>query len=685
MKPLSFHFMKRPPLKNTSKSWGIISFVRHLWPYLRKHPWLLTSSVLCMLVYTFINRIFPFLIGYIIDKGIGLKQFSHIAWGVTVYAILMVIHTLCNFGQYYLFQIYGNRIVFYVRQKLVRHLHYFPMSFFDKNSRGKITNQVINDSTKLNNLFQANVFSTVPHMISGVSVLFVMFYISPKLSLIALSLSPFFLGFVWKINLNLSRRLHSAKRKLSTLNSLTLESLHGMKILQIHQKKEGKTKQFNKSSKEYRTRNFNISLQSARLRGSMTLFQASILTLSLVFGIQMHWNNAISIGVLTAFILNVQHLPGYLRMIFENYQALQDSITSAERIFSLLKQSPEEQLPAREAPATSNTSAFFTPHSALKATPAPASRRPITTPAPIPATTTSTPALTPTPAITTSTPALTPTPAITTSTPAPRGHLQVQNLSFRYGTKEPWVLKNISLNIEPGESVAILGRTGSGKSTLVSLLQKNYPFTQGTILLNGQSIKDIPLQQLRKQMSLICQDDFIFSGSILDNITLQDPSVSMDKVYEVVTEIGYLQMLQRTGRNLHFLLKEGGKNISMGEQQLIALTRIFVNEPQVVILDEANAYMDFKYEHLLQKLIQKISKKQTCIMISHKIHNIIQCDSILILNEGEIAGKGNHSQLLKNNPLYKSYIEKYFTLKGSPPEHPSPILSNSPILNNVQV
>ena len=220
-----------------------------------------------------------------------------------------------------------------------------------------------------------------------------------------------------------------------------------------------------------------------------------------------------------------------------------------------------------------------------------------------------------------------------------KGRLQIKNLSFQYGPEEPWVLKNINLNVEPSQSVAIVGRTGSGKSTLISLLQKNYPLHKGDILLDGQSIKEIPIQELRKQLSLIRQDDFIFSGSILSNITLEDPSISIDKVYEVLAEIGYLQLLRKSHRNIHFILREGGKNISVGEQQLIALARIFVNEPQVVLLDEANAHIDFKCEHLLQNLIQKICKKHTCLMISHKIHDMAQWGTVVTLSQGEIIKK----------------------------------------------
>ena len=602
---------KKKALKKKRKIWGFFMLLHYLWPYLRRHPLLLSISIGCMLLFTLLNRLFPLLIGYIIDHGIALKQFSNVAWGVALYATGIVVHTFCNFGQYYLFERYGNRIVFYIRQAIMEHIHSLPTNFFDKNPKGKVATQVIFDTNKLNQIFNVDTFQTVNFIISALSVLLVLFYISPKLSFISLSLSPFFLWFSWKINIKLRRKLHSAKRNLSKLNSVILESLHGMKVLQIHHKKEEKIKHFNKSCQEYRNRHFSISLQSARLRGIMTLFQASILTLALGFGFQMKLADAISIGALTAFIINVQHLPFYLRMIFENYQSLQDSITSGERILSLLKQTPEKDS-SSQSPVLSSFQQRQTP---------------------------------------------------SYSNPMPQDHLQIKNLSFRYSSNEPWVLKNINLKIAHGESMAIVGRTGSGKSTLVSLLQKNYPSFDGEILLDGQSIKNISIQQLRKQINLVRQDDFIFSGSILNNITLQDPSISIDKIYEVINEIGYLQLLHRTGRNLHFFLKEGGVNISMGERQLITLARIFVNEPQMVILDEVNAHMDFKYEHLLQKLIQKIAQKQTCLMISHKIHNITQCDSILVLNEGEIVDRGSHSQLLKSSEIYRNYFKKYFTLK----------------------
>ena len=338
--------------RKSQKSWGIFMLVYHLWPYLRRHPVFLTCSIFCMLLYTLVSRVLPILIGYIIDNGIELKQLSNVLFGVTIYAVCMLIHTFCSFGQYYLFQRYGNRIVFYIRQQLMEHIQNLPLSFFDKNPKGKIATQIINDSTKLGQLFNAHIFSTFSHIISCFSILFVMFYISPKLSFIALSLSPFFLWRAWRVNLRLNQFLHAGKRILSKLNSTTVENLKGMEVLQVHNKKQEKAKAFNASCMEYRSKRFDIGLQSAHLRVAMNLFQASILMLSLTVGVQMKWTGALSIGALTAFLINIQHLAPFLRMILENYQALQDGITSAERIFSLLKHPQESSI----TPSSSNPS-----------------------------------------------------------------------------------------------------------------------------------------------------------------------------------------------------------------------------------------------------------------------------------------------------------------------------------------
>ena len=599
------------------KTWGVGRLLRHFWPYLKRHPFLLGISIFSMVLYTFIGRLFPMIVGYIVDSGIELKEFSNVILGFSVYCLCVVVHAFCNFGQHYLFQRYGNRIIFYIRQDLMEHLQRLPLSFFDKTPRGKIATRIINDSTKMGQLFSSHISSTLSYIISSISILFLMFYISPKLSFISLSLSPLFLWLAWRVNFRLHRMLHVTKRTLSKINTATVENLQGMEVLQVHHKKQEKAQSFGKSCTEYSSQNIGLAGQNARLRITMTLFQASILVLSLIVGVQMKWEGALSIGALTAFLINIQHLAPYLRMILENYQSLQDSMTSTERVFFLFQQPAESQPYGIPSPALAvHSSAFSGQAEKEKARPSSFQRQ--------------------------------------------QGHLQIKNVSFRYGPKEPWALKDIHLNIEPGQSLAIVGRTGSGKSTLASLLQKNYPLQVGEILLDGQSIENIPPSQLRKQLGLIRQDDFIFSGSLLNNITLKDPAISADKACRILNEIGYQELLEKTHRDMYFTLAEGGKNISLGEQQLIALARLFVNEPQVVILDEANAHIDFKYEIILQKLIQRIAKKHTCIIISHKIHNIVSCDSIVVLDQGRIAQRGSHLELLEKNPIYQDYVQKYF-------------------------
>lgn len=232
------------------------------------------------------------------------------------------------------------------------------------------------------------------------------------------------------------------------------------------------------------------------------------------------------------------------------------------------------------------------------------------------------------------------------------GNIQIRDLSFRYSVNLPWVLKNISLNIPAGHSVALVGRTGSGKSTLISLLQRFYDTEKDKIFLDQIDLLQIPKKQLRRWIGVCQQDNYIFRGSLLENITLHDNKIKEDTVLNALKEIGYWDFLIKSGRNLSFAIEEKGANISQGEKQLIAFARILVFNPQVLILDEATANIDSETELLIQNATAKLLKNRTSIIIAHRLSTIEKCHTIYVLKEGQIKESGSHKELLAINGIY---------------------------------
>lgn len=231
------------------------------------------------------------------------------------------------------------------------------------------------------------------------------------------------------------------------------------------------------------------------------------------------------------------------------------------------------------------------------------------------------------------------------------GHISFHNVSFRYQSSLPWVLKNVTLEVPAGKSLALTGRTGSGKTTFVSLLLRFYEISDGNIFIDGKNLKDLDPLSLRKRFALIQQDPYLFKGTLKDNIVLGDPDVSDNKIETAFKLVGFHEYLERTGRNLSFEVLEKGSNLSLGERQLIAFLRVLARNPDIVILDEATANVDSETESLIQKATLEIMKNKTCLIIAHRLSTIENCDQMIVLSRGEIVQKGLPQDLLRKKEV----------------------------------
>ncbi|MBC7370847.1 MAG: ABC transporter ATP-binding protein, partial [Bdellovibrionaceae bacterium] len=318
----------------------------------------------------------------------------------------------------------------------------------------------------------------------------------------------------------------------------------------------------------------------------MNCFTGVVITSALYFGGWISLEGGLTIGAVVAFLMNSQDFMPPLRDILEKYQQFQNSLTSAERIFTLL-----------DEPAESENSGAV-------------------------------------------------------AIPKLHGEIDIRNLNFRYEAQLPLVLKNINLKIARGESVAIVGRTGSGKSTFISLLQRFYEAPSGTIFMDGKPLEEITRHSIRTHIGVVQQDNFIFRGTIAENVHLGDPSITVAQVESALAQTGYLELLKRTGRNLNSGVEERGANLSVGERQLIAFARILAFDPDILILDEATANIDSESELILQRATQLVMKSRTSIIIAHRLSTVRECNRIILLKDGEIMEIGSHNELMNRRGLY---------------------------------
>ncbi len=581
-------FMNEDQVKSSITIWQML---KGLWPFGRRHPALLFFSVMSILGVAISSRFMPTLVGYAIDHGIREKNLEALhlaAWG---FLIAEISHVVFLFLYQYLFQKFGNRLLYYVREELLSHTQNLPMTYFNKTPVGRVVTRLTNDTSTLGEVFTDGIINVFTETIVLLSIVVSMVLISWKLALATMILAPIFIWGAYQITEKIRIILRDSKKKLSTLNSYVAENLSGIKVVQLFNRVPRNQIKFEKLSSDYK----NVLLESIRsyalLQPVMNLFNAVTLTVALYYGGLLSNDGSIAIGALVAFLMHVQDFIHPLREILEKYQQFQNSLTSAERVFQLLEEKTE---------------------------PNPVNRRPIL---------------------------------------KDLGLVEFRNLTFKYEETLPEVLKNINLKIEPGMSVALVGRTGSGKTTLVSLLQRFYMPPANKIFVDGNPIESFLKGELRRKIGVVQQDNFIFRGTIRSNVNLGDQSISDEKIVRALEQVGFNRLLIRSGRNLDSTVEEKGTNLSSGERQLISFARILAFQPEILILDEATANIDSETERLIQQATKLITQDRTSLIIAHRLSTIRECDKIVVLKNGEIHESGSHQELIDRGGLYAQLAE----------------------------
>jgi ATP-binding cassette subfamily B protein len=559
---------------------------RRLWPYARKEKKLMILALISVVGLAVMSRMVPALIGYAIDHGLKEKNLSVFTQVAYVYLAVEILRTTFSFSQNFMFQLFGNRMLFYLREHLTDHVQHLPLQFFNKTPTGRIVTRLTNDVASLGELFTEGVITVFTQAVIIISVVVAMALISWKLTIACLILAPLFIGASFYLSNKIRDILREQKKKLSVINAFLAENLNGIKVVQLYNRVTKNRDKFNTLSIDYRDTNMRSIRAYALMQPIMNLFNAVTITSALYFGGMLSEKNSIAIGALVAFLMNIQDFIPPLREILEKYQQFQNSLTSAERIFTLLDEPIEhDNLSTRS-------------HAQIK------------------------------------------------------GEIEIKDLNFRYEDTLPLVLEDINLKIHSGESVALVGRTGSGKSTFISLLQRFYDAPENSIFMDGIPLEQISRKDIRRMVGVVQQDNFIFRGTIRDNIGLGDATLTDAQIQEACAKTGYMKLLERTGRNLQSPVEERGANLSVGERQLIAFARILAFDPDVLILDEATANIDSESEHIIQEATREVTKHRTSIIIAHRLSTIEQCDRIVVLNQGKIAEVGSHEELIKKEGLY---------------------------------
>lgn len=551
--------------------------------YVGKHPWLFSIVIFAVFATAAASRALPWIIGLIIDKAVLPGDAQMFGTLVMFYLGAEVLKTFFYFVQSYYFQVFGNRMLFYVREDLYRHVLRLPLEYFNKTPVGRVVTRMTNDVGALGELFSEGVVAVFTQSVILLATVIAMSLLSWKLTLVVLMTAPIYIYIVYRLTQRVRLQLHETKSKLSRMNSFLAENISGIRITQLYNRTEKQNEVFAKESGEYREANIRMLRSYAWLQPVLNLFNATLITSALYAGGWLHLENALPLGAMITFLMYSQDFIHPIRDIMEKIQQFQNSLTSAERVFHLLEEPAEKELP-------------LAPLKEL------------------------------------------------------RGEIEMRDLTFSYRPELAPALRGISVQIRGGESVALVGRTGSGKTTFISLLQRFYDVPAKTLFLDGRPIEDIPRRDLRRRLGVIQQDPVLFRGSLAFNVSLGHTEISEERVREACRRAGLKLPLD-------LFVEERGANLSLGERQLVAFARIFAFDPEILILDEATANIDSETEQLLKNATVEATRGRTSLVIAHRLSTIEHCDRIIVLDQGQIAEIGTPGELLKLKGLYAQLAE----------------------------
>ncbi len=560
--------------------------LRRLLTYIIPYRKSAALALLYILAASALSILPPYLTKIAIDTDMRAGNLA----GLNFMALLYIL-TLCatfglSFGQTWVMNLMGQKIMFDLRMQIFRHLQNLDVAFFDRNPVGRLMTRVTTDVDALNELFTAGVITVFGDICSLAGIVIMLFLLDYKLALVIFSVLPllFLITFVFKIKVRDSfRRVRTA---IARINAFLQENITGTAVIQLFNREEKQYRKFEVINREHLDANLQSIFYYAIFYPLLELVGALAVALIVWYGgLQVH-RGFLTIGTLIAFVQYSERFFRPISDLSEKYTILQAAMASSERIFKLLDTAP-----------------FIT--------------SPVDAHAP----------------------------------EQYEGRVEFCGVHFSYNPGEP-VLTDISFKVEPGERVALVGATGAGKSTIISLLSRFYEVGQGEIRVDGKDIRQHNLQKLRGAIGVVLQDVFLFSGSVADNIRLGNPMITGDRIRKAAETVHASKFISELPLGYDTRIGERGSSLSVGQKQLLAFARALAFDPRILVLDEATSSIDTDTEILIRDALEKLLAGRTSIIIAHRLSTVQNADRIIVLHRGRIREMGNHQELLKVKGIY---------------------------------
>lgn len=573
--------------------------LRRLLVYLRPYRGLTGFAVLLLLAGAGLALVGPALTQRALDIAIPARDTGLLGTLALLFLAALVLEFLVEYGQTLLTTYLGQRVMYDLRMQIFGHLQRLSISYFDRNPVGRLMTRVTSDVETLNELFSSGVVTVFGDVFTLLAIMAMMLWIDWRLALVTFAVIP----LVWLTARIFRRRVRQAfgdiRVRLARLNAFLQERLSGMRVVQLFGREADSAAQFAQLNQDHLEAHRRSITIYAVFFPVVELLTAVAMALLLYYGGLRALGGTITVGVLAAFIQLTRRFFQPLQDLSEKFNLLQSAMASSERVFALLDQ-------------------------------------PVTV--------------------------LEPVNPMKLAEPV-RGEVRFEGVWFRYRQEGPWVLRDVSFTASPGQTIALVGHTGAGKTTIVNLLLRFYDPDRGRILIDGVDIRQLSTSDLRSLIGFVQQDLFLFAGDIQHNLTLDAP-ITPEAARQAARRVGADRFIERLPAGYDHRLGERGRSLSVGERQLLSFARALALDPTILVLDEATSSVDAQAEGQIQVAIAELMTGRTSLVVAHRLSTILHADEILVLQHGEIRERGSHRELLAQQGLYERLYQLQLSGQG---------------------
>ena len=605
--------------------------MRRLWVFVAPYKRRLLAALVLLFGAAFAELAPPYLVRTAIDGPIAARNPAGMLPIFAVYLLALVVAFGCRYGQTYIMQSTGQQVMVDIRMRIFSHIQQMSLSFFDRNPVGRLITRLTNDVDALNEFLSQGMVALLADSIRLVLIVVTMFVLNWRLALISLAVLPLMMLATALFQRAVRQAFRRVRQRLARINAYLNEQITGVLVTQLFNREERSRIRFDELSRDYRAAQFQSLLAYSIFFPTVSFLAVVATALLLNLGGQVVLGGLATIGMLVAFIQYTDQTFQPIRQIAENYNTLQSAMVASERIFRILDTEAEVRDPAAPKPLPQPVRGEIAFHDVWFSYAGEARGSKL---------------------------------EAGEATPAANGagdREAAQAAPLRSPASGDWVLRGITLSIPAGQSVAIVGATGAGKTSLISLLARFYDVQRGSITLDGVDIREVRQAELRRHIGAVPQDPVCFSGTIASNIRLNDTSISDEQVRRAAALANAAPFIERLPGGYDYQVRERGSNLSVGQRQLLAFARAIAFNPEVLlILDEATSSVDTETEALIQTALDRLLRGRTSIVIAHRLSTIRHVDRIIVLHHGRVVEDGSHEELLAKRGYYHRLYQLQF-------------------------